>query len=266
MAEITAAIDEQAANSLFDQLLGLIPELTDSDSGSLGPFTASYDVGVTFGGGNVDLIPPGTIRINDFRANWHIDLEFKVDLNAILPRLCLPRVCIDIPCVGEVCTPEICIDWPTIPIPVSLSDFLEVSADFGLLAVQNGPKWEVNVVVQQVLKTQFGPTTAGLLVVIGLATTPALLFIPFIGPFLAIAVNLILAAIGISGLLGFLGPIISPFVSGLKFKVYDQNATFPVLPFDGPFDPPVNIHLDTVNAAVTGAGEDELVVTVDISA
>ncbi|HTG61945.1 MAG TPA: hypothetical protein VMG63_21370 [Terriglobia bacterium] len=48
---------------------------------------------------------------------------------------------------------------------------------------------------------------------------PNLLAIPFIGPFLALAVDVILAAIGIAGLLGFLGPLLTPFVSGLTFNM-----------------------------------------------
>jgi hypothetical protein len=266
MAEIVAAIDEDAANSLFDTALALIPPLSDSGTGNLGPFTASYSVSVTFTGGDVDLIPPGTIRIADFVAHWHIGLTFQVDLSDFLPDFCLPQVCVDIPCVGEVCTPKICIDWPTITVPVSFGDFLKVTADFGLAVQLNGGNWQVKAVVQGVPNLQFGPTTAGLLVLIGAAITPVLLLVPFIGPFLAGAVNLMLLAISIAGLTGFLGPILSPFVAGLEIDVYDQPAIFPVLPTGGPFDPPVNVKIDAVNAEVTGAGEDELVVSADISA
>ena len=266
MAEITAAIDEDAAHLLFGQLLAQVPPLGGSGSGSLGPFTASYSITITFAGGAVDLIPPGTVRIADFAARWNLGLVLKVDIGDILPEFCLPRVCVDIPCIGRVCTPRICIDWPAVSIPVSLADFVKVTGDFGLLAQQSGANWEVKVVIQGVPSLQFGPTTAGLLVAIGAAVTPVLLLVPFIGPFLAGAVNLILLSIGIAGLTGFLGPIISPFISGLAFKVYDQPVSFPVLPADGPVDPPVNVQIDAVNAEVTGAGEDELVVSVDISA
>jgi hypothetical protein len=56
---------------------------------------------------------------------------------------------------------------------------------------------------------QFGATSAALLLAIGAAATPILLPIPFIGPFLAITVNAILAAIAVAGVTGFLGPIIT---------------------------------------------------------
>lgn len=265
MAEITAAVDEAAANTLFDTALALIPPLNDGGSGSLGPFTAGYNVTVTFSGGDVDLVPPDTIRIVDFRLSWHLDLSFEVDLGAILPEFCLPQVCIDIPCVGEVCTPRICIDWPSPTVHVPFSDFLEVTADFGLLATLNGGVWKVEVVVKKVESLQFGATTAALLAAIGLAAAAILAPIPFIGPFLAIAVNAILFAIGIAGLTGFLGPILSPFVAGLKFKVYEQPKTFEVLPATSAVDPKVTIEIDAVSAAVSGTDEDELVLSVDIS-
>jgi hypothetical protein len=114
---------------------------------------------------------------------------------------------------------------------------------------------------------QFGATSAALLVAIGLAATPVLLAVPFIGPFLAIAVNAILAVIAIAGVTGFLGPIITPFVSGLKIPVYDQPQLFQVLPAEGPVDPKVDVTIDAIGAVVAHNGtEDELVLTADISA
>lgn len=105
-----------------------------------------------------------------------------------------------------------------------------------------------------------------LLAAIGAAVTPILLAIPFIGPFLAIAVDAILLAIGIAGVTGFLGPIITPFVSGLKIPIYQQPQQFQVLPAAGPVDPKVDITIDLVAAAVAHNGtEDELVLTADIS-
>ena len=68
---------------------------------------------------------------------------------------------------------------------------------------------------------------------LGAALSLALLPIPFIGPFLAGAVAVIVAAIGVAGLTGFLGTIITPFVSGLRFNIYKQPKTFPALPASG---------------------------------
>jgi hypothetical protein len=267
MAEITAALDEQGANKLLDAAIAAIGTQTKSGSGNLGPFTASYSIQAAFTNGDVDLIPPSTIRIVDLRLDWNLGLSFGFDLSTILPDFCLPQVCIDIPCVGEVCTPKICVNWPTISIPVSFGDFLKTTADFQLVIALASGHWKVQVEVLAVPNLQFGATSAALLAAIGLAATPVLLAVPFIGPFLAIAVNAILAAIAIAGVTGFLGPIITPFVSGLKVTVYDQPQAFQVLPVEGPFDPKVDFTIDTVAAVVAHNGtEDELVLTADISA
>lgn len=265
MSEITAAIDENAADQLFDTAIGLIPTQSASGTGSLGPFVASYNASASLAGGDVDLIAPGTVRITDFTLNWNVGFSFGIDLSTILPDFCLPQVCVNIPCVGRVCTPEICIDWPTVTVPVSLSDFVRVTADFGISVTQTGGNWEVEAVIQGVPNLQFGATTAALLAAIGLAVTPILLSIPFLGPFLAVAVNVILLSIGIAGLTGLLGPILSLFVSGLRIPVYKQPVNFLALSASGPNDPAVFITLDSVGAEITSDGEDELVLTVDIS-
>jgi hypothetical protein len=266
MAEITAALDEPGANKLLDTAVGAIPAQSRSGSGSLGPFIASYGVTATLTNGDVDLIPPDIIRIVDLRVNWDLDLSFGIDLSTILPDFCLPQVCLDIPCVGTVCTPTICIDWPTITVPVSFGDFVKATGDFRLDIALVGTTWQVQAVIVGVPNLQFGATTAALLLAIGAAITPILLAIPFLGPFLAIAVNAILALIGIAGLTGFLGPILSPFVSGLKIPIYKQPQLFPVLPAAGPVDPKVDVTIDMIAAIVAHNGaEDELVLTADIS-
>ena len=266
MAEITAALDEPGANKLLDTAIGILPPQTKSGSGNLGPFVASYSVTATLTNGDVDLIPPDIIRIVDLRVDWDLDLSFGFDLSTILPDFCLPRICIDIPCVGEVCTPRICVDWPTITIPVSFGDFVKATGDFRLDISLVGGVWKVQAVIVGIPNLQFGATTALLLAAIGAAATPILLAIPFIGPFLAIAVNAILLAIGIAGVTGFLGPILTPFVSGLKIPIYEQPKSFPILPAESPVDPKVDITLDLIAAAIAHNGaEDELVLTADIS-
>jgi len=267
MSEITAALDEKGANKLLDGAIAAIGTQSKTGSGSLGPFTAGYTIQATFTNGDVDLIPPATIRIVDLRLDWHLDLSFGFDLSTILPDFCLPQVCIDIPCVGEVCTPKICIDWPTVTIPVSFGDFLKATIDFQLVIALTSGHWKVQTEVLGVPNLQFGATSAALLLAIGAAATPVLLAVPFIGPFLAIAVDAILAVIAIAGVTGFLGPIITPFVSGLKISLYDQPQLFQVLPVEGPFDPKVDVTIDALNAVVAHNGtEDELVLTADISA
>ena len=266
MAEIVAALDETGANKLLDTAIALIPPQSKSGSGNLGPFVASYSVTASLTNGDVDLIPPNVIRIVDLRLDWSLDLSFGFDLSSILPDFCLPQVCIDIPCVGRVCTPRICIDWPTITIPVSFSDFVKATADFKLDISLSGGNWKVQAVILGIPNLQFGATTALLLAAIGAAATVVLLAIPFIGPFLAIAVDAILAVIGIAGLTGFLGPILTPFVSGLKIPIYNQPQLFQMLPAESAVDPKVDFNIDLIAAAVAHNGtEDELVLSADIS-
>jgi hypothetical protein len=265
MAEITAAVDETGANDLVATALASLGTLSDSGTGSLGPFTASYTASATLSSGPVDLIAPGTVRIQNLRADWTVAASFGFDLSDIIPDFCLPRICVNIPFIGRVCTPRICIDWPTVSIPVVLSDFVEVSADLGLAVALDAGKWKAKAVVQSLSQLQFGPATFGLLLVIGAAATAVLLAIPFIGPLLAVAVAAILLAIGIAGLLGFLGAILSPFLAGLEIPLYEQPQQFEVLPADGPFDPAVFVTLDAVAARVDSTTEDELVLAIDIS-
>jgi hypothetical protein len=263
--DITAAVDEAAADQLLDTAIGTVVIPPANGNGSLGPFLATYNASASLSPGDVDLIAPGTIRITDLRVDWNLGFSFGVDLSSFLPDFCIPQACVTIPCVGKVCTPGFCVDWPTVTVPVSFSDFVEVTADFGISITQSGGVWKVEAVVQGTPNIQFGLVTAGLLTAISLAVTPILLAVPFIGPFLAIAVNAIIVAIGIAGVTGLLGPILSPFVSGLRIPIYDQPATFEALAAAGPTDPAVFVTIDDVKAEITSTDEDELVLTIDIS-
>ncbi len=267
MSEIIAALDEKGANKLIDDYIASMAPIVKTGSGNLGPFVADYTITATLTNGDVDLIPSDTIRIVDVQLNWSLDLSFGLDLSSILPDFCLPQVCIDIPCVGTVCTPELCVDWPTITIPVSFSDYLKATVDFQLAISLDSGQWKVEAVVLSVPELQFGPTSAALLAAITAAVTPILLMVPFIGPFLAVAVDIIIAAIAIAGVTGFLGPIITPFISGLRIELYSQPQVFEVLPAASAVDPKVDIVIDAVKAEVQHNGtEDELVLTADISA
>lgn len=267
MAEIVAALDEQGANDLLDTTIAGLGPQSASDSAGIGPFTAGYAVTATLANGDVDLIPPDIVRIVDLRLNWDIDFKLDIDLGAILPDICLPRVCIDIPCAGEVCTPTICLEWPSIPVHVSFGDFLKATGDFRLQISLAGNVWKVEAVVAGIPNLQFGAGTAGLLAAIGVAANLVLLPIPIFGLLAAIAVNAILVAIGIAGVTGFLGPILTPFVSGLRIALYEQPRLFELLPAESPVDPKVDFNIDLITASVTHNGaEDELVLVADISA
>lgn len=266
MAEIIAAIDETGADHLLDDVLATIVLPPRSGSGNLGPFVANYTATARLTNGSVDLIPPNIIRLVDLRLDWHVDFRFSFDLSNVLPDFCLPQICVDIPFIGRVCTPRICINWPTITIPVSFGDFLLATADFRPEVTLAAGVWRVDGVIVGVPVLQFGATTFLLLTAIGTAAALILSTIPFIGPFLGGAVAAILFLIGVAGVTGLLGPILTPFISGLRIPIYQQPQRFVVLPAAGPVDPQVTIRLDQVTAAIAHNGtEDELVLGVDVS-
>lgn len=267
MSEIIAAIDEAAANDFLDAVVAGIGPQSTSGSSSLGPFGASYSVTGTLSNGTVDLIPPDTIRIADLRLDWTATVTLSIDLGDFLPEIHIPQVCVTIPCVGKVCTPAIDITWPTVSIPVSFGDFVKATVDLGIVIGLAGGVWKVEGVVQGVPSLSFGPGTAAIVTAIGLAVAAAVAWVPFIGPFLAALAIAVTAAIGVAGLTGWLGPILSPFVAGTRFPIYDRSESFEVLPASGPSDPAVHIHLDAIDAEVQhNAPEDELVLMADISA
>src|SRR5206468_5710949 len=129
--------------------------------------TASYAASATLVNGDVDLIAPDIIRIKDLQLDWTVKLKFDIDLGLILPKLCLPQVCVKIPCVGRVCTPSICIPWPTIPVHVTLSDFVKADADFRLDITLTSGVWKVQAQIVGIPSLKWGPTTTGLLLAIG---------------------------------------------------------------------------------------------------
>lgn len=265
MHDIIAAADEAAANSMVQTAIAAFPIPPVTGSGPLGPFNASWNVGASLSVGSIDLIPPNVIRVANGTLNYSLGLTISFDLSTILPDFCTPRVCVNIPFIGRVCTPRICVNWPTINIPLSHSGPVNFTADFALNPHLSPPNWVVDLVVVGVPFLQLGPAATAILAGIGVAAALALSVIPFIGPFLAGAVLVITAAIGVAAITGLLGAILTPFVSGMTFTLYKQPQIFQVLPAAGP-DGAVSVKLDLVTAEVVGTDEDELVISADISA
>jgi hypothetical protein len=266
MPDILVAADEPAATELLHDAEATLGTLTRSGSGSLGPFTANWSASAFLAGGTVDLIVPNVIRIKNCELHYSLHFSFSFDLSRILPDFCLPQICIHIPFIGKVCTPKICVNWPTITIPVNFSDVVKFTADFTLDAHLSGANWLIDAVIVGIPSLQLSVAAAAILTALGLAAGAVLVGIPFIGPFLAGAVVAITAAIGIAGVTGLLGPILSLFVSGLRFNIYKQPRLFNVLPASLPLDPAVNIKLNSIAASVSHTNEDELLIAVEISA
>lgn len=267
MSEIIAALDEAAANDLFDAAIAALPTQSTSGSDSLGPFTVSYSASGSLSNGDVDLIAPGTIRITDLRLDWNVSASFQLDISDFLPDIHIPQVCVHIPCVGTVCTPRIDIDWPTVTVPIALGDFVKATVDLGILVGLAGGIWTAEAVVQGVPSLTTGIATVAMVTAIGAAVSLAVAFVPLIGPFLAILVAAVTAVFGVAALTGLLGPIITPFVSGMKVPIYSRPQALEILPAQGPNDPPVLITLDAIAVEVqNNPPEDELVLLADISA
>jgi hypothetical protein len=264
--DIVAAADEVAATTLLHDAETALGTLSSGPaSQGFGPITASAGATATFAGGAVDLIPPDTIRIAACELHYTLALSLSLDLNDILPSFCLPQVCVPTP-FGALCTPEICIHWKTVSIPVSHSGLVEFDGDFKLDAHLTGGVWFVDVTVLGIPLLRIGLEDAAIIAAITTAAAVVLAPIPFIGLFLAFAVETLGLLIGIAGVTGLLGLLLTPFVSGLTFNVYKQPQAFEVLPAAGPADPSVKVNLDSVAAVVDGSGgEDELVISVDIS-
>jgi hypothetical protein len=266
MPDIIVAADETAATKLVHDAETALVIPPVSGSGNLGPFHASWAASVSFSGGTIDLIPPSIIRIKDCQFHYKLSFGLSINLNSFLPHFCLPQVCVHLPFIGRVCTPRICISWPTVSLPtITYADALKFTADFMLQVSSSGANWDVDIVIVGIPSLELSATAAAILVLIGSTVAAAVVWVPFIGPFIAGLVLAVTAAIGIAGVTGLLGPILTPFVSGLKFNVYSQPKVFPVLPAGGAIDPAVNVNLDLITASVQGSDKDELVLTADIS-
>jgi hypothetical protein len=260
-SDLTAAVDEFAANVLLHAAESALGTLSKNGTGSLGPLFADWSASASLVGGTASLSAPDTIGITDLEIDYNLALTIGIDLSFL--DFCLPQICIPTP-FGDICTPTFCIDFPTIAATVPFSSSATLSADFGLDVHLTAGDWFVDVVIQSVPDVDLGTAATLLLTAIGAAVSLALLAVPFIGPILSVAAAVITGAFGIAEVTGLLGPIISLFVDGLRFTVYQQPQHFEVLPAGGPFDPAIFVTLASVNAAIQASDKQELVLTVDI--
>jgi hypothetical protein len=265
MSDVTLAADQTAVTRLLhdaETLLG--PRSAGPVSGNLGPFTASAGASASLSGGTVTLTPPKTIGLANVSLNYSLTLSFGIDLSFL--NFCLPQVCVDIPCIGQVCTPTICITFPTITIPFNYSDSLTFSADFEVLPHLAGGDWIIDVKILSVPTLNLSVAAAAILAALGLAIGAAVSWVPFIGPLLAGLIAGVLATIGIAGITGLLGPLLTAILSGLTFTIYKEPAVQQVLPVAGPHDPAVSIDITALDCVVQQTDKAELVITASIAA
>src|SRR6478609_10077974 len=133
MTDITIAASEPAFTALFEQLRDSFSE-SASDSGSFGPFTASYAVAFHLENGSVDLRGDNTVRIGELDVVWD---TLAVSLGLDIPSVCVGGWCIvPTPWGCAVRLPRKCFFQgnPDVSIPLDLSGLLrsEVSLVAGL--------------------------------------------------------------------------------------------------------------------------------------
>jgi hypothetical protein len=134
MSHITIA----ASSNAFVQLFNVIRDnftLSKSDSGSFGPFSASYSVALHLEDGNIQLNNDDTVEVKHLKIVWD---TLKVEVCFNLPGFCVGGWCI-IPDPWNGCLvgiPKICIGGP-ICVPLDLS---------GLVSEVNDLKAKLNPV------------------------------------------------------------------------------------------------------------------------
>jgi hypothetical protein len=266
VAEILAALDETGANKLLHDAISAFNPPPDSGTESLDVFQVDWTVSVSLSGGSIDLIPSDTIRIEDLHLDFSVDLTFHLNLNDI-GEICIPESISWAPW-GFIYTPEVCFTLPNVTFDtISHSGWAEFTADFHPQVTLTAGVWRIDAVVDSIPSLQIDPATVLAIQTALLAVAvPALTAAgPFGWVFIPVVVTLI-NTLGVAAITGLLGPLLTPFVSGLTLPVYDQPQLFEVVPAAGPVDPAVNVTLDNVSAAIDGSGgEDELVIGVDIS-
>lgn len=266
MSNLIVAADETAATTLIHDAESTLAIPPASGSGSLGPFTASYSASASLSGGTVSLRAPNIIEVDNAQINYSLSLQFSLNLNDFLPSFCLPQICI-----FGLCTPQICISWPTITVPLNYSDSATFTADFTVQATETPTAWIVTAVIQGIPSLQLSATATAIIVALGTAIAAVCLAIPLIGPFLAGLVELLTLTIGVAGATGFLGPIISLFISGQPILTQAIPNPFTMFPADWPTAviqnaSPVLINITALGAAVVVSDKNELVLTADILA
>jgi hypothetical protein len=133
MATVTVAANERAFNAIImaaAKYLESIPPF--SGSGSFGPFTASYSIGLRITGGAIDLTNTGRVHIDELQITYN---PFVLTLGIDLPHIHFGGECIlPTPFGCALRLPEIDLfgNNPDISIPINLSNTIvsEFSGEF----------------------------------------------------------------------------------------------------------------------------------------
>lgn len=128
--DLQSAVSQKAFEKIFEGVVKGF-SLHCADSGSFGPFSASYDVKAHLDGGSVDLRSNGTIKVSELDIKWDtLSLNLCIDI----PKVCTPGGCI-IPIPFDGClldVPSYCFfkDNPDFCIPLNLSGLFTSEISF----------------------------------------------------------------------------------------------------------------------------------------
>jgi hypothetical protein len=260
MRQILVAADMAATDTLVRTAPFSGPDV-NSTGGNLGPFGAQITArGAFVEIGSLDLIPPNIVQFVKWKVHYDLEAVLTIDLNRILPEFCLPQVCVDLPFLGEVCTPRVCVSWPTISFPVSASSpGAEFTAKFEInVRREVDGRWAIDLVFKDLQQFELNGDAKILIAAILFVLHIALAAVPFIGPLLAFAIDLIAATLGIAIVARRLDLLIRPILRGRRFTIYRQPRTLQLLAENPPLDPAVTVQLTDLGADVHVSGATKL--------
>lgn len=130
MSHLTVAVSESAAMRLFENLRDGV-NISSSDSGTFGPFSASYAVAFHLEGGTLDFRSDGSVQIRELDIKWD---TLALTIGFDIPEICIGGFCIlGIPFDGcAVRAPRWCAfsGNPDITVPLDLSGLLTSEVSF----------------------------------------------------------------------------------------------------------------------------------------
>lgn len=131
MSQLTVAASEDAFRDLFTVLRDNFT-FAASDTGSFGPFSASYAVALHLEDGTVDLRADNTVAVKELDVKWD---TLSVTVGFDIPEICVGGWCvIPTPFGCALRLPKICVfsDDPDISVPLDLSGI--VTSELSLTA------------------------------------------------------------------------------------------------------------------------------------
>jgi hypothetical protein len=135
MSDITIAASAKAFTELFNEARDNF-HFAKSDSGSFGPFTASYAVAMHLQGGSLALNDDDTIEVTDLEIVWD---TLTVQICFTLPGWCVGGFCV-VPDPWNGCLvnfPGFCIGGESICAPLDLSGLVSEISDLKARLIVN---------------------------------------------------------------------------------------------------------------------------------